>query len=172
MTLSVVGRNITVTPGMQEAVVDALKRFERYLPKDAEVQVKVRVERDDQICEIVAPYKGAIIRVEQAASSFYEAIDKAADKFAGQMRKYKTRIEKMYRYNVECAADAEEEVPLSDDIIKRKHFNLKPMSVEEAILQMQLIGHAFFVFKNAETGDMNVLYVRKDGKFGLIETDC
>lgn len=172
MEIRVYGINIRVTPGIRSAVEDALHRFEKYFPEDTEVQVKVKVERLDQICEIVAPYKGATVRVEQASDSLYEAIDKAADKFAGQMRKYKTRVEKLYRAQTPNFSETkeEDEKPLTDAVVKRKCVFLRPMSLEEAILQMNLLEHPFFVFEDAETGDVNVIYARKDGNIGLIET--
>lgn len=172
MKYEVFGKNLKVTDGMREAVANALQKFNTYFPKDAKAVVKMSVVHEEHICEITVPYCGAIVRVEQASDDMYTSIKLAAEKLARRMRKHKTKIEKMWKNS----EDVEYNIPSAEEeremkVVKTKHFELKPMDVEEAILQMQMLGHSFYVYIDDETESVCVIYARKDGDIGLIETN-
>ncbi|MBO8164312.1 MAG: ribosome-associated translation inhibitor RaiA [Brevibacillus sp.] len=182
MKLQVRGENIQVTAALRDYVQKKLGRLERYFDNGQvkEINVTLRVLRGDGIIEVTIPMTGVLIRAEETHEDMYAAIDLVVEKLERQIRKYKTKINRKQRYDssrkvvhrqadtVAVLADDEEE----DDeisIVRTKRFDLKPMDAEEAVLQMDLLGHNFFVFQNSATNEVNVVYRRNDGKFGLIE---
>lgn len=177
MRISISGKNIEVSDYLKDLINKKVGKLERYFPKDTEVQVTMAVERNRHIVEVTIPYESVIIRGEEVTGDMYASIDSVLDKLEKQILKHRTKLEKnlkagAFKYDTPLYAenyeDAEEDGPR---IVRVKRFSLKPMNEEEAMLQMSLLGHSFYVFKNAETGDINVLYARRDGNYGLIEPD-
>lgn len=173
MIYTLVGRNVEVTEALDTAVDKKLSRLDKYFHEDAEATVTLNVQKVNQIVEITVPLKGSVIRVEESSDDMYTSLDNAIDVLERQLRKHKEKLKAKkgmdtIRFeNVETLPEVEKEE--EKKIVKVKRFPIKPMNEEEAILQMELVGHAFFVFENAETGDANVVYKRKDGQYGLIE---
>lgn len=176
------GDNVEVTPALQEYAVKKLSRLEKYFDgaTDGTAQVTLRIVRNEHVVEVTVPVPNLLLRAEVKHTDMYAAIDLAVDKLERQVRKYKTRVNRKARQvavNNNGAAWPREEEAADDDaapyeIVRVKRFNLKPMDVEEAILQMDLLGHNFFVFTNTDTGQVNVVYKRQDGKYGLIEPEA
>ena len=165
------GRNINITEGLRSAAIDKISKLVRYFDADTEANITMSVEKDRQKIEVTIPVKGSIIRAEQVSDSMYTAIDQVEDTIERQLKKYKTKIvdsKQSGGFTPEyISEETEDENELQ--IVKTKRFGIKPMDPEEACLQMELLGHSFYVFCNAETDEVNVVYKRKDGKFGLIE---
>ena len=174
MKFIISGKNLTVTEGLKTAVEDKLGKLERYFTPDTEVVVTLSVEKERQKIEVTIPVKGSIIRSEQVSNDMYVSIDLVEEVIERQLRKYKNKIvdrkqaagnfQKEY---LDKDYDEDEEVK----IIRTKKFDIKPMYPEDACVQMELLGHDFFVFCNAQTDEVNVVYRRKDGSFGLIEPE-
>lgn len=168
------GKNIDVTEGLKNSIYEKLGKLERYFTPDTEVHVTLSVEKNRQKIEVTVPMKGSIIRAEQVSDDMYASIDLVEDIIERQLRKYKNKIiEKKQSggFNPAYFEDTyaeEEEVK----VMRVKKFAVKPMDAEEACVQMELLGHSFYVFRNAETDEVNVVYKRKDGTFGLIEPEC
>lgn len=174
MNIIVSGRNIEVTEALKRSVDEKLSKYEKYFKSDIEVHATLSVQKNRQIFEVTIPLKDdVIIRVEEASEDMYASIDLAVDKLARQIQKHKTKLEKRYRSHDTIRF---EQIPINaglqeieHTVVKTKKFPIKPMDAEEAILQMEMLGHNFFVFKNSESDEVNVVYQRKDGKYGLIE---
>ena len=174
MKFIIVGRNIEVTPGLKSAVEDKIGKLEKYFTPDTEVHVTLSVEKDRQKIEVTIPVKGSIIRSEQVSSDMYVSIDLVEEIIERQLKKYKNKIVDKKQAAVAFSDlfineeyDSNDEV----DIVKVKKFAMKPMDPEEACIQMDLLGHNFYVFRNAETDEVNVVYKRKGNTFGLIEPE-
>jgi putative sigma-54 modulation protein len=175
MKYIVSGKNIEVTAALREKVTKKLGKLEKFFNKDTEAHVTMSVERNRHIIEITVIFNSTVMRAEVANDDMYAAIDKAIDIIERQIRRNKTRLAKRLRegalkienFNIGTEVDEEQEFK----IVRSKKFAIKPMAVEEAILQMNLIGHEFFMFTNAETNQANVVYRRKDGNYGLIEPE-
>lgn len=176
------GENIEVTPALRDYVEKKIGRLERYFENTSSFScnVTLRVLRGEHTVEVTIPMPGVILRAEDTNSDMYAAIDLVVEKLERQIRKHKTKVNRKYRQQGAMFVDAEPiiesaEAPVEEDdsihIVKTKRFNLKPMDAEEAVLQMDMLGHNFFVFSNAETEEVNVVYRRKDGRFGLIEPE-
>ena len=174
MKFIIVGRNIEVTPGLKEAVEDKLSKLSKYFNPDTEVHVTLSVEKDRQKIEVTIPVKGSIIRSEQASSDMYVSIDLVEEVIERQLKKYKKKIiDKHQNVSAFTPAFAEIEDGQDDEvkIVRSKKFDIKPMYPEDACVQMELLGHGFFVFVNAETDQVNVVYKRKGDTYGLIEPE-
>lgn len=168
------GKNIDVTEGLKEAIYDKLGKLEKYFNSDTEVIVTLSVEKQRQQIEVTIPVKGSIIRAEQVSDDMYVSIDLVEEIIERQMKKYKTKlVNKLHAAShfQQEYIDMETEDDENIKIVRTKRFAVKPMDVEEACIQMELLGHNFFVFRNAETGEVNVVYKRKGGTFGLIEPE-
>lgn len=179
MKVIITGRNLTVSEALENQLTTKLEKFEKYFKSDIEIMATLshsrRKNKNVQIVELTVPLKGdATIRVEEESEDMYATIDMAIDKLSKQITKHKTRLEKRYRghdtIRFEQIPSATEEDEIHE-IVKNKNFFLKPMDAQEAILQMNLLGHDFYVFRNGETDEVNVVYARKDGKYGLIEPE-
>lgn len=175
MNIKVVGKNIEVTEGLKTAVEKKLTRLDKYFIDDVNATATLSVEKNIQKIEVIIPFNGAILRAEVKHGDMYSAIDLVIDKLEGQVRKQKTKLvrrnyENSLRFNNIKNYDDHD---LDDEpkIVKTKRFAMKPMNEEEAVLQMELLGHDFFVFMNGNTDEVNVVYKRKDGNYGLIEQD-
>lgn len=179
MNIIVSGKNgMTITDGLRNAVVKNVQKLSKYFPQDTEVRAVLSVQRNNHIAELTIPFKGIIFRAEEISDDMYVSIGGAVDKIERQILKHKAKLRNRFganesiRFDVPTIYDEgekREEEETSFEIVKTKRFPIKPMSPEEAILQMNLLGHTFFVFTNAETDMINVVYKRKDGKYGLIE---
>ena len=174
MTFIIIGKNIDVTPGLKEAVEHKLGKLERYFTPDTEIHVTLSVQKERQKIEVTIPVKGDIIRSEQVSSDMYVSIDLVEEVIERQLRKYKNKIIEKHQDGGNFKKEfIEKEVPDEEDvkIIRTKHFGIKPMFPEDACIQMELLGHSFFVFTNAETDEVNVVYKRKGNTYGLIEPE-
>jgi putative sigma-54 modulation protein len=180
MKFNIRGENIHVTAALREYVEKKVGRLAKYFdtPQPTEVHVTLRVLRGEGTIEVTIPLSGVIIRAEETHEDMYAAIDLVVEKLERQIRKHKTKLMRKLRIepnNRALVREAEPVAVLSDDedidinIVRTKRFNLKPMDAEEAVLQMDMLGHSFFVFQNSETNDVNVVYRRNDGRYGLIE---
>ena len=175
MKFIISGRNIDITDGLRTAVEDKLGKLERYFTADTEIIVTLSVEKERQKIEVTIPVKGNIIRSEQVSNDMYVSIDLVEEIIERQLRKDKTKIINK-KQNVETFQPEFIEKDYEDDtneikIIRTKKFGFKPMYPEDACVQMELLGHNFFVFLNAETEEVNVVYKRKGNTYGLIEPD-
>ncbi len=174
MRYTITGRNITVTDGLRAAVEEKIGKLERYFKPDTEVIVTLSVEKDRQKIEVTIPVKGNIIRSEQVSNDMYVSIDLVEEVIERQLKKYKTKlIDSKQNAASFSQAYVEEEFDDPEDIkiVRCKRFAVKPMDPEEACVQMDLLGHSFFVFRNAKTEEVNVVYKRKGNTFGLIEPE-
>ena len=175
MRITITGRNIELTEGLKQAVEEKLGKLEKYFTPETDVFVTLSVEKERQKIEVTIPIKGHIIRSEQVSSDMYVSIDLVEEVIERQLKKYRTKLvskkmnaaESFRTEFVEAADQDDEEVR----IVRTKRFGMKPMYPEDACVQMELTGHDFFVFRNADTFEVNVVYKRKDGTFGLIEPE-
>jgi putative sigma-54 modulation protein len=173
MKVNVTGRNLVITDAIREQVEKKLSKFDKMFNSDIEASATFSVQKNKHIVEVTIPLKnGALFRAEAISDDMYMSIDEAIDRISKQMKKHKTKLEKRFHANdsirFEEIPDAVEPI-VESSIVKTKRFGVKPMGPEEAVLQMELLGHDFFVFLNGDTEEINVVYKRKDGDFGLIE---
>ena len=174
MRYTISGKNINITPGLKDAVECKLGKLERYFSPDTEVQVTLSVEKGRQKIEVTIPVKGSIIRAEQDSSDMYVSVDLVEEIIERQIKKYKTKIvDKKQSALAFSEAFLQEEAEQEEtvNIVKTKRFAMKPMDAEEACVQMELLGHNFFMFLNADTNEVNVVYKRKGNSYGLIEPE-
>ena len=174
MNLVISGKNLDITEGLRSAVEEKIGKLERYFTESTEVHVTLSTEKNRQKIEITIPMKGSIIRAEEVSSDMYVSIDLVEEVIERQLRKYKNKlIDKeqnaahLNQEFIDEEAYDEEEIK----IIRSKKFAMKPMDPEEACVQMELLGHNFFVFRNSETEEVNVVYKRKGNTYGLIEPE-
>ena len=174
MRYTISGKNINITPGLKDAVESKLGKLECYFSPDTEVQVTLSVEKGRQKIEVTIPVKGSIIRAEQDSSDMYVSVDLVEEIIERQIKKYKTKIvDKKQSALAFSEAFLQEEAAQEEtvNIVKTKRFAMKPMDAEEACVQMELLGHNFFMFLNADTNEVNVVYKRKGNSYGLIEPE-
>ncbi|MCH5263892.1 MAG: ribosome-associated translation inhibitor RaiA [Lachnospiraceae bacterium] len=174
MKFIIVGKNIEVTEGLRTAVEDKIGKLEKYFAEDTEVHVTLSVEKDRQKIEVTIPMKGNIIRSEQVSSDMYVSIDLVEEIIERQLKKYKRKIIDKKQAASFFKQEFVEKDFMEDEevqIIRTKKFDIKPMYPEDACVQMELLGHSFFVFCNAETDQVNVVYKRKGNTYGLIEPE-
>jgi putative sigma-54 modulation protein len=181
------GKNIQVTDGLKEHVEKKLGKLDKYFDVSPEAIVALIVEKERHRVEVTIPLNGYILRGEEESPDMYSSVDLVIDKIERQMEKYKTRLSKKVKglsvRNIATSAEkllpgipgmpTDSEFPEEEGphLVRTKRFAFKPMMAEEAIMQMNLLSHGFFVFSNAETDEINVVYRRKDGNYGLIEPD-
>lgn len=176
MNFIISGKNIEITADLKDNIERKLGKLERYFTPDTEITVTLSVEKERQKIEVTIPVKGDIIRSEQESTDMYVSIDLVEEVIERQLRKYKNKLVAKHQaggnFN-QTFVESEDEVADSDEIriVRTKRFGIKPMFPEDACMQMDLLGHNFFVFSNAETEEVNVVYKRKDGSFGLIEPE-
>ncbi|GAA0797182.1 ribosome-associated translation inhibitor RaiA [Clostridium sp. AF19-22AC] len=183
MNFIISGKNIDVTPGLKNTIEEKLGKLERYFTPETEIIVTLSVEKERQKIEVTIPVKGNIIRSEQTSTDMYVSIDLVEEVIERQLRKYKNKLVAKSQGHPTAASsgsnfkkeffESDDEGQADDDIriVRTKRFGIKPMYPEDACIQMDLVGHSFFVFCNAETDEVNVVYKRKDGSFGLIEPE-
>ena len=174
MRITISGKNINVTQGLKDAINEKLGKLEKYFTPETEAIVTLGVEKNRQKIEVTIPVKGSVIRAEQVSDDMYVSIDLVQEIIERQMRKYKTRLVNKNRGagNFQKAyIEMDVEDPDEVQIVRSKKFAIKPMDPEEACVQMELLGHSFFVFRNSKTDDVNVVYKRKGNTYGLIEPE-
>ena len=173
MKFVIIGKNTTVTPGLKAAVEDKIGKLSKYFDEDTTAHVTLSVVREEQKVEVTIPVKGTIIRSEQASSDMYVSIDLVEEIIERQLKKYRNKIIDRHQAAGDIADYAPEESADEDGIkiVRSKKFEIKPMYPEDACMQMDLLGHNFFVFINAETDQVNVVYKRKGDTYGLIEPE-
>jgi putative sigma-54 modulation protein len=181
MNYNVRGENIEVTPAIRDYVERKISKLERYFTEtpEAKVNVNLRFNQDKTSkVEVTIPLPNLVLRAEETNVDMYAGIDLISDKLERQIRKHKTKVNRKFREkgdfpNTFSTSEHIEGQEVDEDdleLVRTKRFDLKPMDSEEAILQMNLLGHSFYVFNNADTNRTNVVYKRKDGRYGLIET--
>ncbi len=176
MRFIISGKNLDVTSGLRSTIEQKLGKLERYFTPTTEIIVTLSVEKERQKIEVTIPMKGTIIRSEQVSDDMYVSIDLVEEVIERQLRKYKNKIIDKHQQGgnlQEEFFDIEEDDADADEIkiVRTKRFGMKPMFPEDACIQMELLGHNFFVFQNAETDEVNVVYKRKNGTYGLIEPE-
>ena len=174
MKFTILGRNIEVTEGLRTAVEDKIGKLEKYFSPETTAMVTLSVERERQKIEVTIPVKGSIIRAEQSSSDMYVSIDLVEEVIERQLKKYKNKLTDKKHAREGFSSEFLEKEYEEDDTIKierTKRFAIKPMDPEEACVQMELLGHNFFVFMNSETNQVNVVYKRKSNTYGLIEPE-
>jgi len=177
MKLTINARNMTVTPGITQRIEKKTATMSRYLLPEQEMEVRMRREKnDDRVVEITVPMgKNVTLRSESTDRNLFVAIDQALAKMERQIRKHRTKLSRNLREDAfnEMPEFFDEETAEEDrKVVRRKTFPVRPMSVEDAIIEMELLGHSFFAFVNIETERTNVLYLRKDGNLGLLEPEA
>jgi len=176
MHLSINGKGMEVSEYLRDIVEKKARKFDRYFKEDTEVIVTLSIEKSRHIAEVTVPFfDGTMLRTEESSGDMYNSIDAALKKLERKMHKHRERLgkrlhERAYDDAGYLYADGEEIQP-EGTLVRRKSFQVKPMSIEEAEYQMELLGHSFFVFVAADTNEVNVLYKRKDGDYGLLEPD-
>ena len=177
MRIIISGKNIDITDGLRQAVEDKLSKLERYFTPETDVIVTLSIEKERQKIEVTIPVKGNIIRSEQVSNDMYVSIDLVEEVIERQLKKYKNKIieKKQSAPSLQNFQKEYIEKEIEDDedvkIIRTKRFGMKPMYPEDACVQMELLGHDFYVFCNAETEQMCVVYKRKGGTYGMIEPE-
>jgi putative sigma-54 modulation protein len=181
MKITISGKNMDISQALRNQVNKKVGKLERYFKPGTEAQVTLSVEKNRRIVEVTIPFNGILIRAEESTENMYASIDLVLDKLERQIHKYRTKLERNFRTGafanekLEFSIAPQPALDISDDdelkIVRTKRFPVKPMSIEEALMQMDLLGHSFFVFSNSETDEVNVVYKRHDGKYGLIEPD-
>ncbi|MGB9866325.1 MAG: ribosome hibernation-promoting factor, HPF/YfiA family [Bacillota bacterium] len=169
MRLNVRSKDLEITQAMRDYLEKRLSKLDRLIDQEFTAQVEFNVQRGRHRVEVTLPLNGMLIRAEEIAGDVYSSIDLVTDKLERQIDKYKARFNRKPRAQDLTPQTAEEQE--APKVVKVKKFAFKPMSVDEAILQMNLLGHDFFIFQNAETEAISVLYRRKDGNYGLIEPE-
>lgn len=174
MKFTIVGKNIALTDALKDTVERKLGKLDKYLNPDAQVHATLSVQKNRQTIEVTIPSAGMLLRGEEVTEDMYASIDNVVEKLERQIRKHKTKLEKRMHESALRFSDITPLEPETDNepkIVRTKKFAFKPMDAEEAVLQMDLLGHNFFVFMNSDTNEVNVVYKRKDGNYGLIESE-
>ena len=171
MNISINGRHLTVRQDLRDPIEKKLSKFDRFFPGGADASVTCRHEHDDKIIEITISVGNTIFRAEEESDTFQSALDGCLSSIERQIRKNKTRLEKRMKADLTIPAPQLEDDVVNEEVmfdIRRKTFPIRPMSLEEAILQMNLIGHSFYMFLDADTSKMCVVYKRHGNTYGLI----
>lgn len=174
MKLNIRGSKLEITDAIKSYLESKVQKLDKYFenPEEITANIVAKTKGVNQTVEITIPIKKAILRVEESNNDLYSSIDLAVDKLERQIRKNKTKIKQKNnrdKFDMFVDFEIEEDFEEPETIVKRKTIDMKPMSEEEAILQMDLLGHEFFIFKNSDTDNNSVLYKRKDGNYGIIE---
>ena len=168
MNVIISGKHMDLTENLKDYAKEKISRFEKYLTNISEAMVTLSVEKYRHKAEVLLKVNGSMIQAESITGEMYSSIDEVAEKLERQVRKYKEKIVS-HRKNMRQQSSSVPDEEIAPMIIKRKFFDIKPMSVEEAALSIDMTDKIFFVFTNASSGDINVLYKQKDGNLGLIE---
>ena len=174
MKITITGRKVNLRDNFKERVEKKLSKFDRIFGEEAEANVTVTMEKNRQTVEVTIRHGGMVYRAESTDLEMNDALDQVVDALGRQLRKNKTRLEK--RIKSSGFEDFQVEAPVEEEtefrVVRSKHFPVKPLDMEEAILEMNLVGHQFYMFRNVETGEINVVYRRKDGDYGLLEPEA
>lgn len=176
MNIIIRGSKLEITEAMESYAKEKIRRLEKYLEnsEDAKATILAKIHGHQHVVEVTIPLKNFILRAEESQNDFYAAIDTVVDKLERQIRKNKTRISSKKKHeSIDFAYDYIESMEEIEEekIVKRKRIEVKPMDEEEAILQMELLGHEFYMYKDAETSSTALVYKRKDGNYGIIEAE-
>lgn len=179
MNITITGKNIEVSDYLSGLITKKVSKLDKYFPEDTAANVTLGVERNRHIVEITIPHQGGIIRSEETSGDMYASVDNVLSKLEKQIVKHRTKLEKSlragaFKANEPVYADAFTQDELDGEparIVKMKRFDIKPMTVDEAMLQLEMLGHSFYMFTNGDTNQINVIYKRKDGNYGLIEPE-
>lgn len=175
MRLEISTKNIQLTDDLRALIEKKMRKLDRFFSDDTIATIRLTVDKNREICEVTIPYtNGVFIRAKEVTNDIHTSIDGVIEKLEKQVMRQRTKIEKRYR-----SASTQPAIPVQPEdmdypelaVVRTKTFPLKPMDIEEAIMQMDLLDHSFFVFRNAEDGQVNVLYLRDDGQLGLIQPD-
>ena len=173
MKVNITGKNFNTYKNLQDTLERKFDKLGKNFSDDITVKVVLSQERGKDKIEATINAKGAVFRSEDVSDDIYEAIDKVVDKLSSQMARFKGKLQKRYNDNKSVRFESLPELPEEVEevkVVKTKKFELSPMSVEEAILEMEMLQHNFFVFLDMETDSVNVVYIRKDGNYGVLET--
>lgn len=176
MKITVSGKNIQVTGALKSAVEKKISKLDKYFNPDVEAHATLSVQRNRHTIEVTIPFNGIILRGEESSEDMYALIDLVEEKLEGQIRKQKTKLQRRahgdsLRFQYIPDIEADDGVKEDSRIVKTKKFAMKPINAEEAVLQMEMLGHSFFAYRSGDTGEVNVVYKRKDGNYGLIEPE-
>ncbi|WP_313163217.1 ribosome hibernation-promoting factor, HPF/YfiA family [Sedimentibacter sp.] len=175
MKLSIYAKNMQLTDALKEAAIKKINRLDKFFQQDIEAKIVLSIEKKLHKVEVTIPFNGRIVRVEESSDDMYNAVDEAVESLERQIRKHKTKLQNKKHSNESIKFENIEPLDIEDDqefkVVKTKRFAIKPMGIEEAILQMDLLKHNFFVFLNGDSEEVNVVYKRKDGNYGLIEPE-
>lgn len=178
MRIIVSAKNMEMTNALKNVVEKKLSKLEKYFDPNIEAQATLSVEKNRQTIEVTIPFNGIILRGEEVNDDMYASIDLVIDKIERQIRKQKTKLAKRthtdslrFQSITSFSEDGNDDEDKESKVVKTKRFAFKPMSTEEAVLQMEMLGHNFFVYENADSEEVNVVYRRKDGNYGLIEPE-
>ena len=174
MRYTVTGKNIEITESLKDIAIQKISKLEKFFTAEATANIKMSVERKEQKIEVTIPIKGSVIRAEEHDETMYAAIDLVVDKLERQLVKHRQKISDRHRQSGSFKNDYLNFEDDEDDelkIVRTKRFAMKPMDAEEACMELELLGHDFFVFRSSETDEVNVVYKRKNGAFGLIEPE-
>lgn len=177
MKVTVMSKNIEITPALREVIEKKISKLDKYFEKEVDAKVTISVQKSRHIVEVTIPFSGIMLRAEEATEDMYKSIDMVEEKLVRQIRKQKTKLSRKYNQSLrfaEIATDLEEVEEVEETkgkIVRTKTFAVKPMSSEEAVLQMELLGHNFFVYQDTDTNNISVLYKRKDGNYGLLDPE-
>ena len=175
MKVTVIAKNIELTSALKEIVEKKIRKLEKYFEGEINAKVTLSVQKNRHTIEVTIPFNGVILRGEESTDDMYKSLDLVEDKLERQIRKQKTRLSRRNGGSVRFAEVKDSDINIAEDdgaLVKVKKFGVKPMNSEEAILQMDLLGHNFFVYQDAESSKVNVVYKRKDGNYGLLEPEC
>ena len=171
MKVTIVGKNLEVSDYLRNLTDKKVAKLERFLKPDTQVSVTLAVERSRHICEVTIPFDGVVLRAEEVTGDMYASIDTALDKLERQIRRHRTKLARDLRAEIDFPQAEDEADEPERRIVRTKRFAYKPMSVEDAILEMNLLGHTFYMFNNIESGMIATVYRRRDGGCGLIELE-
>ncbi|MCE5221995.1 MAG: ribosome-associated translation inhibitor RaiA [Clostridium sp.] len=174
MKVTVIAKNMELTDALKEIVQKKISKLEKYFEANIEAKATLSVQKNRHIIEITIPFNGVILRGEEATSDMYKSLDLVEDKLERQIRKQKTRLSRKHSGSLRFGEINNIDLKSEEDegkLVKVKKFGVKPMNSEEAMLQMDLLGHNFFVYQDADSNKVNVIYKRKDGDYGLLEPE-
>ena len=174
MAINVRGKNLDITPALKDYVEKRVKKITKYFDKTGDILVILKVEKGRHQVEVTVPVDGILLRGEESTPDMYASIDQVMDKLEKQIEKHKTKLIKRFRgsgFRADIASTVTVPETEEETIVRTKRFAVKPMDAEEAILQMNMLNHDFFMFLNIETEQVNLVYRRKDGHFGLLEPE-
>lgn len=175
MRVSIAGKGMEVSDYLKDLVSKKVLKLQRYFDENTEAHITMSIQRSRHIVEVTIPFDGIVLRGEEATGDMYASVDGVIKKLEKQIHKHRTALKRRLHENAFTKEDDAYELSLAEEkrpsVVRTKKFVVKPMDIEEAKMQMELLGHQFFVFRNAVTNEINVLYLRQDGDYGLIEPD-